>query len=149
MMTYLRSIYPLDWYNFMERLKEDGKTTDGKKFDRLQASLSLCSARLAGILIGAVSPYVLPSACSCCGRMLNSRLCLQGLDPATITEDDFGEGGALYGLQMELLLWASYRGQLLARTVRGECPLPSKHMNQKNGLDAGLYSSADLCAGAV
>lgn len=32
---------------------------------------------------------------------------------------DFDLGGQLHHLQMEVLLWASYRGQLLARTVRG------------------------------
>jgi hypothetical protein len=35
------------------------------------------------------------------------------------TEVDFDVGGTLEHLQMEVLLWASYRGQLLARTVRG------------------------------
>lgn len=38
-----------------------------------------------------------------------------------VSEEDFCEGGALAHLQMELQLWAAYRGQLLARTVRGEC----------------------------
>ena len=37
-----------------------------------------------------------------------------------VTEDDFDVGGPLHHVQMELLLWASYRGQLLSRTVRGE-----------------------------
>ena len=37
-----------------------------------------------------------------------------------VTEEDFDVGGPLHHAQMELLLWASYRGQLLARTVRGE-----------------------------
>jgi hypothetical protein len=36
-----------------------------------------------------------------------------------VSEEDFCEGGALAHLQMELQLWAAYRGQLLARTVRG------------------------------
>ncbi len=44
---------------------------------------------------------------------------LGGIDPASIGEEDFSTGGALAHLQMELQLWASYRGQLLARTVRG------------------------------
>lgn len=35
-----------------------------------------------------------------------------------ITDVDFDVGGPLHHVQMELLLWASYRGQLLARTVR-------------------------------
>lgn len=61
-----------------------------------------------------------------------------GLDPRYITDADFDVGGPLHHVQMELLLWASYRGQLLARTVRGmmayekairllahlECPQP-------------------------
>ena len=45
------------------------------------------------------------------------------LDPRYVSEDDFNTGGPLYDQQLELLLWASYRGQLLARTVRGESPL--------------------------
>ena len=36
-----------------------------------------------------------------------------------VSEEDFCEGGALAHLQMELQLWAAYRGQLLSRTVRG------------------------------
>ena len=35
-----------------------------------------------------------------------------------VTEADFDVGGPLNHVQMDLLLWASYRGQLLARTVR-------------------------------
>ena len=50
---------------------------------------------------------------------------LGGIDPASIGEEDFSTGGALAHLQMELQLWASYRGQLLARTVRGATPLPN------------------------
>ena len=34
-------------------------------------------------------------------------------------QEDFCVGGALADLTMELQLWASYRGQLLSRTVRG------------------------------
>ncbi|PSC69540.1 Callose synthase 5 [Micractinium conductrix] len=63
---------------------------------------------------------------------------LGGLDPRYVTDADFDVGGPLHHVQMELLLWASYRGQLLARTVRGmmayekairllahlECPQP-------------------------
>ena len=55
-----------------------------------------------------------------------------------VTDADFDVGGPLHHVQMELLLWASYRGQLLSRTVRGmmayerairllahlECPQP-------------------------
>ncbi len=37
-----------------------------------------------------------------------------------VSEHDFDEGGLLQDLQMELLLWASYRGQLLSRAVKGE-----------------------------
>lgn len=32
---------------------------------------------------------------------------------------DFAEGGSLAGQSLEMQLWASFRGQLLARTVRG------------------------------
>ena len=73
-MTYMRSLYPGDWANFLERL----------------------APRLGGV------------------------------DPASVSEEDFCTGGALSHLQMELQLWASYRGQLLARTVRGVPPLPPR-----------------------
>ncbi len=36
-----------------------------------------------------------------------------------VSEDAFAPGGPLAELALELQLWASYRGQLLARTVRG------------------------------
>ncbi|EFN56001.1 hypothetical protein CHLNCDRAFT_145389 [Chlorella variabilis] len=85
-MQWLRSAYPSDWDNLLERLKPK----------------------------------------------------LGGLDPRHVTDADFDVGGPLHHVQMELLLWASYRGQLLARTVRGmmayekairllahlECPQP-------------------------
>ncbi|KAK2080835.1 hypothetical protein QBZ16_000689 [Prototheca wickerhamii] len=44
---------------------------------------------------------------------------LGGLDPRRVTEADFDAGGPLDGAQTQLLQWASYRGQLLARTTRG------------------------------
>ncbi|KDD71425.1 hypothetical protein H632_c5059p0, partial [Helicosporidium sp. ATCC 50920] len=44
---------------------------------------------------------------------------LKGLDPRHVTEADFDTGGPLHAAQSQLLLWASYRGQLLSRTVRG------------------------------
>ncbi|KAG2442546.1 hypothetical protein HXX76_002632 [Chlamydomonas incerta] len=67
-----------------------------------------------------------------------SRSHLAGADTARVTENDFGWGGPLHSLSLQLQLWASYRGQLLARTVRGmmcyraavrlhvqlECPRP-------------------------
>ncbi|KXZ43170.1 hypothetical protein GPECTOR_99g805 [Gonium pectorale] len=40
-------------------------------------------------------------------------------DWGQVTELDFGQGGLLFEYRTELQLWASYRGQLLARTVRG------------------------------
>ncbi|GFR40490.1 hypothetical protein Agub_g1058 [Astrephomene gubernaculifera] len=40
-------------------------------------------------------------------------------DWGQVTELDFGPGGLLFEYRTELQLWASYRGQLLARTVRG------------------------------
>lgn len=42
------------------------------------------------------------------------------LDPRLVNESDFDEGGPLAAERMQLLHWASYRGQLLARTVRGQ-----------------------------
>ncbi len=44
---------------------------------------------------------------------------LGGLDLSAATECDFAEGGSLADHALSLQLWASYRGQLLARTVRG------------------------------
>ena len=41
------------------------------------------------------------------------------LDPRLINENDFSSGGDLFDLREELMMWASHRGQLLARTVRG------------------------------
>lgn len=49
-----------------------------------------------------------------------SRPCTRSVCVLQVSEEDFCEGGALAALQMELQLWASYRGQLLARTVRGK-----------------------------
>eukprot|EP00198_Chlamydomonas_reinhardtii_P003824 XP_001693160.1 glycosyl transferase [Chlamydomonas reinhardtii] len=40
-------------------------------------------------------------------------------DWSQVTELDFGSGGLLFDYRLELQLWASFRGQLLARTVRG------------------------------
>ncbi|KAG2442264.1 hypothetical protein HXX76_002351 [Chlamydomonas incerta] len=40
-------------------------------------------------------------------------------DWSQVTELDFGPGGLLFEYRLELQLWASFRGQLLARTVRG------------------------------
>ena len=44
---------------------------------------------------------------------------LERMDPSQVTEADFCPGGDLAPLSEELVLWASHRGQLLARTVRG------------------------------
>ncbi|GAX79705.1 hypothetical protein CEUSTIGMA_g7146.t1 [Chlamydomonas eustigma] len=41
------------------------------------------------------------------------------LDLSAVNEADFNTGGALQELGLQLQLWASFRGQLLARTVRG------------------------------
>eukprot|EP00798_Chlamydomonas_sp_ICE-L_P008246 gene8246-1515_t len=43
----------------------------------------------------------------------------QDIDYKAVTEVDFAPGGVLYDMRTEIQLWASYRGQLLARTVRG------------------------------
>ncbi|GIL73021.1 hypothetical protein Vretifemale_3258, partial [Volvox reticuliferus] len=67
LMSYLRSVFPADWKNFMERL--------------------------SGMLGGA--------------------------DLSRVTENDFAPMGPLHALAAELQLWATYRGQLLGRTVRG------------------------------
>ena len=69
-MAWLRSNYPMDWDNLLERLSPSLK----------QANLD--------------------------GRLVN--------------ETDFDDGGPLAAQRMQVLHWASYRGQLLARTVRGK-----------------------------
>ena len=69
-MAWLRSNYPQEWNNLLERLAP-----------------ALAKAN--------VSPHL-------------------------VNESDFDEGGPLASERMQLLYWASYRGQLLARTVRGE-----------------------------
>ncbi len=62
--------------------------------------------------------------CVCVARVCRI-VAKAGLPPVAakrITPFDFGTGGALSEYALELQLWASYRGQLLARTVRGmEC----------------------------
>ncbi|PNH09351.1 putative callose synthase 6 [Tetrabaena socialis] len=67
LIAYLRSVFPGDWHNFLERL---------------------------GTRLG-------------------------GADLSRATEHDFGPAGPLFGQALDLQLWATYRGQLLGRTVRG------------------------------
>ena len=71
LLAYLKAVYPKDWMNFLERLKD--------KFN------------------------------------------LEIDNPEKITGDEFRQGGEFYKHQMELLLWASNRGQLLSRTVDSNC----------------------------
>lgn len=73
-MAWLRSNYPGDWDNLLERLSPALKRAN-----------------------------------------LDSRL---------VNEADFEDGGPLASERMQLLHWASCRGQLLARTVRGKAPAP-------------------------
>lgn len=68
-MAWLRSNYPSEWENLMERLAP-----------------ALQKARI---------------------------------EKQSVRESDFDEGGPLAPQRMELLQWASYRGQHLSRTVRG------------------------------
>jgi hypothetical protein len=42
-----------------------------------------------------------------------------GVSLEGVSEEAFAPGGPLSDLGLELQLWASFRGQLLARTVRG------------------------------
>lgn len=67
LLAYLKAVYPKDWVNFLERLRD--------KFN------------------------------------------IEFEDPERITGEEFCHGGEFYKYQQELLLWASYRGQLLSRTV--------------------------------
>eukprot|EP00210_Caulerpa_lentillifera_P005023 g4797.t1 len=69
LLSYLRAVYPKDWINLLERMKDKF----GLEFEA----------------------------------------------PDEINGTEFFEGGRYASVQTELLLWASYRGQLLARTVRG------------------------------
>ncbi|CAD7698647.1 unnamed protein product [Ostreobium quekettii] len=69
LLSYLRTVYPKDWMNFLERMR----TKYGVEFE----------------------------------------------DPKSVTGEEFLQEGDFHHLQNDLLLWASYRGQLLARTVRG------------------------------
>jgi hypothetical protein len=132
-MQWLRSAYEQDWKNLLERLKPKLGGLDPRWVLRLGLSLVLSSwfiwhRHLHRIML---------SICS-----LNSvaHVCFWPPLPRCrhVTEADFDVGGPLNHVQMELLLWASYRGQLLARTVRGmmayekairllahlECPQP-------------------------
>ena len=71
LLSYLRAVYPKDWMNFLERIKDKF----GIEYEK----------------------------------------------PEDLTGVEFCQGGEFYKHQQELLLWASYRGQLLSRTV-------SKHL---------------------
>ena len=62
------------------------------------------------------------------------RMCVKysvsGLSPATVTERDFrkkdnGVFSAHEGARMDLMLWASERGQMLSRTVKGMMMYPA------------------------
>jgi hypothetical protein len=54
--------------------------------------------------------------------MLQERLDIKlqpGMARTDVTPEDFCDGGSLRHLRMQVQLWASYRAQHLARTVRG------------------------------
>ena len=72
-MAWLRSNYPMDWNNLLERLAPALKKAN--------------------------------------------------IDGKLVNETDFDDGGPLAPERMQVLHWASYRGQLLTRTVRGWYPL--------------------------
>lgn len=97
-MAWLRSNYPLDWNNLLERLDPALK----------KANLD--------------------------GRLVN--------------ETDFDDGGPLASERMQVLHWASYRGQLLARTVRGMMAyeaglrLLARIENPNPGVSSLRYNSA-------
>ncbi|KAG1671277.1 hypothetical protein FOA52_010848 [Chlamydomonas sp. UWO 241] len=60
---------------------------------------------------------VFPKDWECFKERLGDQL--GGLDLSAAVEADFGVGAPLHELGLQLQLWASFRGQLLARTVRG------------------------------
>ena len=97
-MAWLRSNYPMDWDNLLQRLAP-----------------SLKKANLDG-------------------RLVN--------------EADFDDGGPLASERMQVLHWASYRGQLLARTVRGMMAyeaglrLLARIENPNPGVSSLRYNSA-------
>jgi len=47
------------------------------------------------------------------------KMMIPDINVNTLTEDDFTANRWLYDFRMELQIWASCRGQLLARTVTG------------------------------
>uniref|UniRef100_A0A6S8NKA7 1,3-beta-glucan synthase n=1 Tax=Dunaliella tertiolecta TaxID=3047 RepID=A0A6S8NKA7_DUNTE len=47
------------------------------------------------------------------------KMLIPDIDVNSLTENDFTQGNWLYDFRMELQIWASCRGQLLARTVTG------------------------------
>ncbi len=50
---------------------------------------------------------------------LSPELKKSNIEPASVRDSDFDEGAPLAHCRMELIQWASYRGQHLSRTVRG------------------------------
>jgi hypothetical protein len=66
----IRTLYPRDWQNFLERMNETPNR-------------------------------------------------LRGIDLSAISEEDFRQSGELSHVARDLQEWAAYRGQQLARTVRG------------------------------
>ena len=50
---------------------------------------------------------------------LSPHLKKANIEPASVRESDFDEGAPLAHCRMDLIQWASYRGQHLSRTVRG------------------------------
>lgn len=97
-MAWLRSNYPLDWENLLERL--------GPALKRAN------------------------------------------IDGKLVNEADFDDGGPMASERMHLLHWASYRGQLLARTVRGMMAyeqalrLLARIENPNPGVSSLRYNSA-------
>ena len=70
------------------------------------------------------------------------------INPKSVREADFDEGGPLAGSRNQLLQWASFRGQHLSRTVKGMMAyekalrLLAKIENPNPGVSALRYNSA-------
>ena len=79
---------------------------------------------------------------------LSADLKKANIEPASVRESDFDEGAPLAHCRMDLLQWASYRGQHLSRTVRGMMAyekalrLLAKMENPNPGVSPLRYNSA-------
>lgn len=98
LLTYLRGVYATDWDNFLERIARLAKAA---------------AAAAAGDAPATNPPVALsPQAAKRIQKHLH-----RGWQ--AIRDQDFRAGGVLENWALDLQLWASFRAQVLARTVRG------------------------------